>query len=135
MSAPDRGTEDIREVSVGQLLSDVSRDFSTLMRQEVALAKAELKEEAAKAAKGGGMLAGAGYAGHLVVLFVSFAAWWGLAAAIDHIGLAALIVAIIWAVIAAVLFVTGRANLKRVDPKPQRTIETAAEIPSALKPN
>ncbi len=135
MSAPDRDTEDIREVSVGQLLSDVSRDFSTLMRQEVALAKAELKEEAAKAAKGGGMLAGAGYAGHLVVLFVSFAAWWGLAAAIDHIGLAALIVAIIWAVIAAVLFVTGRANLKRVDPKPQRTIETAGEIPSALKPN
>jgi len=126
---------DIREVSVGQLLSDVSRDFSTLMRQEVALAKAEVKEEASKAAKGAGMLGGAGYAGHMLVLFLSLAAWWGLVAATDHIGLSALIVAIIWGIIAAVLFVMGRGALKKVNPKPERTVETVSEIPPALKPN
>ena len=48
--------DDLREVSVGQLLSDVSRDLSTLMRQEVELAKVEIKTEASKAAKGAGML-------------------------------------------------------------------------------
>lgn len=126
---------DIRDVSVGQLLSDVSRDFSTLMRQEVALAKAEVKEEVTKAAKGAGMLGGAGYAGHMLVLFLSFAAWWGLAAATNHIGLSALIVAVIWGVIAATLFVVGRSTLKKVNPKPERTVETMGEIPPALKPN
>jgi hypothetical protein len=129
------GEPDIREVSVGQLLSDVSRDFSTLMRQEVALAKAEVKEEVSKAAKGAGMLGGAGYAGHMLILFLSFAAWWGLAGATNHIGWSALIVAVIWGIIAAVLFVVGRGALKKVNPKPERTVETMSEIPPALKPN
>ena len=127
--------EDIRDASVGQLLSDVSRDFSTLMRQEVALAKAEVKAEVGKAAKGAGMLGGAGYAGHMLVLFLSFALWWGLAGATNHIGWSALIVAVIWAVIAAVLFVVGKGALKKVNPKPERTVETLGEIPPALKPN
>lgn len=126
---------DIRGVSVGQLISEVSSDFSTLMRQEVALAKAEIKEEATKAAKGAGMFGGAGYAAHLTVLFLSVAAWWGLAAALDHIGLAALIVAVIWGVIAGVLFLSGRSAFKKVNPKPERTVNTVSEIPPALKPN
>lgn len=127
--------DDLRDVSVGQLLSDVSRDLSTLMRQEVELAKVEIKTEASKAAKGAGMLGAAGYAGHLVVLFLSFAAWWGLAAATDHIGLSALIVGVAWAVIAGVLFVLGRSTMRRVNPKPERTVETVGEIPPALKPH
>lgn len=131
----DSGEQDIREVSVGQLLSDVSRDFSTLMRQEVALAKAEVKAEVTKAAKGAGMLGGAGYAGHMLVLFLSFAAWWALAGVTNHIGLSALIVAVIWGIIAAILFVAGRGALKKVNPKPERTVETMSEIPPALKPN
>lgn len=130
-----RDGSDIRDASVGQLLGDVSRDFSTLMRQEVALAKAEVKEEATKAAKGAGMLAGAGYAGHMLVLFLSFAAWWALAGVTNHIGLSALIVAIIWGVVAAALFVVGRSTMKKVNPKPERTVETVSEIPPALKPN
>jgi putative superfamily III holin-X len=124
---------DIRDVSVGQLLSDVSRDFSTLMRQEVELAKAEIKTEVSKASKGAGMLGGAGFAGYMVVLFVSFAAWWGLAGAMNHIGWAALIVAVVWAVIAAILFVVGRGTLRKVNPKPERTVETVSEVPNALK--
>jgi hypothetical protein len=124
---------DIREVSVGQLLSDVSRDFSTLMRQEVELAKAEVKAEVSKAGKGAGMLGGAGFAGYMVLLFLSFALWWALENVMDA-GLAALIVAAVWIVIGAVLFRGGRSQLRTVDPKPERTVETAREVPAALKP-
>ncbi|MEA3551889.1 phage holin family protein, partial [Pseudarthrobacter sp. C1] len=59
--------------SLGELLGDVTRDLSTLMRQEVELAKAELKQSATKAGKGSGMLAGAGVAGHFVLVFLSLA--------------------------------------------------------------
>lgn len=128
----DVGGEDIRDVSVGQLLSDISRDFSTLMRQEVELAKAEIKTEVSKAGKGAGMLGGAGFAGYMVLLFLSFALWWGLANAMDE-GIAALIVAAVWIVIGAVLFVVGRSTLRRVNPKPERTVETVKEVPDALK--
>jgi hypothetical protein len=125
---------DIRDVSVGQLLSDVSRDLSTLMRQEVELAKAEVKAEVSKAGKGAGLLGGAGFAGYMVLLFLSFALWWALANIMDT-GLAALIVAVVWIVIGAVLFVLGRSTLRSVNPKPERTIDTVKEVPPALKPN
>jgi hypothetical protein len=130
--APD--DSDIRDVSVGQLLSDVSRDLSTLMRQEVELAKAEVKAEVSKAGKGAGMLGGAGFAGYMVLLFLSFALWWGLANVMDA-GWAALIVAVVWIVIAAVLYAVGRSTLRKVNPKPERTVETVKEVPPALKPN
>ena len=64
--------------SLGDLLGDVTRDMSTLMRQEVELAKVELKQSATRAGKGAGMLAGAGVAGHFVLLFLSLALWWAL---------------------------------------------------------
>lgn len=125
---------DVSGQSVGELLSDVTRDLSTLMRQELELAKVEIKTEVTKAGKGAGMLGGAGFAGYMVLLFLSFALWWGLANVMDA-GWAALIVAVVWAVIAAVLAVVGRSTLKRVNPKPERTLDTAKEIPPALKGN
>src|SRR5438270_6326662 len=99
--------------SIGELLSDITTDLSTLMRQEVELAKAEVKQSATRASKGAGMLAGAGVAGHFVLLFISVAAWWGIGDSIGH-GWSALIVALIWAVIAAVLSVVGRNQLRTV---------------------
>jgi hypothetical protein len=123
---------DIRDASVGALMSEISRDLSTLMRQELELAKAELKAEARKAGKGAGMLGGAGFAGYFVVLFLSSALWWGLANVMD-VGWAALIVAGIWAVIAAGLFLAGRGTLRTVNPRPERTVETVREVPDALK--
>ena len=51
----------------------------------------------------------------------------------DGHGLAALIVAAVWAVVGAVLFVRGRGMLRRVNPMPERTIDTAKQIPDALK--
>ncbi|MDQ1053924.1 hypothetical protein QE394_001852 [Arthrobacter sp. SORGH_AS 212] len=118
--------------SLGDLLGDVTRDLSTLMRQEVDLAKAELKQSATRAGKGGGMLAGAGVAGHFVLLFLSLALMFGLGALMP-LGWAAVIVAVIWAIAAAVLASIGRKNLEEIKGLPQ-TGETLAEIPPTLKP-
>jgi len=52
----DETRRDVSHASVGELIGEVTRDMSTLMRQELALAKAEVKEEAVKAARAGGML-------------------------------------------------------------------------------
>jgi hypothetical protein len=119
--------------SLGDLLGDVTRDISTLMRQEVELAKAELKQSGTRAGKGAGLLAGAGVAGHFVLLFLSVALWWGLGNLIGH-GWSAVVVAVIWAIIAAVLASMGRKELKAIKGMPQ-TAETLQEIPPTLKPN
>jgi hypothetical protein len=101
--------------SLGDLLGEVTRDLSTLMRQEVELAKAELKDSAGKAGKGGGMLAGAGVAGHFVLLFLSIALWYALGELMG-LGWSAVVVALIWGIIAAVLATIGRKELKAVNP-------------------
>ena len=118
--------------SVGDLIGEVSGDLSTLMRQELALAKAEVRQEAITAGKAAGMLGAAGFAGYMVVLFVSITVWWALANVMDE-AWAALIVTVLWAVVGAVLFAVGKARLKRVHPKPERTVQTLKEVPDALK--
>ena len=123
---------DVSNASVGDLLGEVTRDLSTLMRQELALAKAEVKEEAVKAARAGGMLGAAGFAGYMVLLFASIAAWQGLAEVMAS-GWAALIVTVVWAVIGAVLYAQGRRRMSEVNPKPERTVETVGEVPGTLK--
>jgi hypothetical protein len=123
---------DVGNASVGELLGEVTRDLSTLMRQELALAKAEVREEAMKAARAGGMLGAAGFAGYMVLLFASVAAWQGLAEVMAS-GWAALIVTVVWGVAGAVLFVLGRQRMREVNPKPERTVETVSEVPGTLK--
>jgi Putative Actinobacterial Holin-X, holin superfamily III len=119
--------------SVGELFSGVAEDLSTLLRQEVELAKAELRESASRAGKGAGLLAGAGISGHMVLLFASVAAWWGIGDATGR-GWAALIVAAIWLIIAAVLGLTGRREISAVSGVPQ-TAETVKQIPNAVRGN
>ncbi|GIF77768.1 phage holin family protein [Asanoa siamensis] len=121
------------ERSFGDLMGEVTRDLSTLVRQEVDLAKAELKQEATKAGKAAGMYGGAGFAGYMVLLFASIALWWALSNVMDQ-GWAALIVAVLWAVVGAVLYVVARGQMREVRGMP-RTAETVKEIPPALKPD
>ena len=115
-------TESDGRRSIGELLSDVSADVTTLLRQEVALAKAEVRQSVSSAGKGVGMFAGAGVSGHFVLLFVSIAGWWGLG---DGIGRA-------WA--ALVVALVGRSELKSVGGVPQTT-DTLKKIPNAAKGN
>jgi Putative Actinobacterial Holin-X, holin superfamily III len=126
------GGRDVSDASVGELVGGVAQDLSTLMRQELALAKAEVKQEAVKAGRGAGMLGAAGFAGYMVLLFASIAAWWGLAEVMAS-GWAALIVTAVWAVIGAVLYVMGRQRLREVNPVPEQTAETVREVPGTIK--
>lgn len=119
--------------SLGDLLGEVTRDISTLMRQEVELARAELKQSASKTAKGAGTLGGAAYAAMMAIFFLSLALWWALSTLIGG-GWAGVIVAVIWAAIAMILYSVGRAELKKVEGAPQ-TVETLKEIPETLKRN
>ena len=125
-------SQEIGSASVGEMIGHVAQDLSLLMRQELELAKAEVKQEVSKAGKAAGMLGGAGFAGYMVLLFASIAAWWGLANLMDQ-GWAALVVTGIWAVIGAVLFVVGRDRMQQVNPKPEQTVETVKELPDTLK--
>jgi hypothetical protein len=128
----EQSGQDVSQVSVGELFGHVTQDLSLLMRQELALAKAEVKQEVTKTGKAAGMLGAAGFAGYMVLLFASIAVWWGLANVMDQ-GWAALIVTAVWAVIGAVLFVVGRRRLNEVNPTPEQTVETVKELPDALK--
>jgi len=129
---PRDRADEVSETSIGELIGNISNDLSTLFRQEVELAKVELKQEASKAGKAAGMLGAAGFAGYLVVILLSFA----LVAALSNVmdpGWAALIVAVLWAIVGAVLYSNGRKQLKTVDPTPHRTVETLKEDAQWLK--
>jgi len=119
--------------SVGELFSEVAEDLSTLMHQEVELAKAEIRQSATRAGKGAGLLAGAGVSGHMVLLFASVAAWWGIGDATGH-GWSALIVAGIWLIVAAALGLMGRREISAVPGVPQ-TAQTVRKIPDAIRGN
>jgi hypothetical protein len=130
----DEGRPDIEGNSVGALIGEVTKDLSTLMRQELELAKVEMKTEAKKAGQGAGMFGAAGFAGYMVALFLSIALMWALASAIPT-GWAALIVAVLWGIVGAVAFVLGRKKFQQLNPKPERTVDTLSEVPGALKPS
>ncbi|MFE9699794.1 phage holin family protein [Streptomyces sp. NPDC006270] len=115
-----------QDPSVGELVGEIGDDLSRLVRSEIELAKAEIKQEATKAGKAAGMLAGSGYAGHLVLLLGSLTAIFGLAHLVD-LAWAALIVTAVWALVGAVLFVSGRKRLRAVQVKPERTAQTLKE--------
>ena len=131
-TVPGMTGQDISNTSVAEMIGQVAQDLSLLMRQELDLAKAEVKQEITKAGKAAGLLGGAGFACYMVLLFGSIAAWWGLANVMDQ-GWAALIVTGIWAVVGALLFAVGRGRMKQVNPKPELTAETVKELPDTLK--
>ena len=120
------GQPAVADSSVGDLLGRVTTDLSTLMRQEVELAKVEIKEEATKAGKASGMLAGAGAVGYLVLVFLALALMFALDAAMP-IGWAALTTAVLLGIAAAVLFALGRKQFQQINPKPEQTVETLKE--------
>jgi len=128
------GQPAVEGISVGQLIGEVTKDLSTLMRQELDLAKAEMKVEAKKAGQGAGMFGAAGLAGLMTVIFLSIALWWALSHLVGH-SWSALIVAILWGIIGAVAFTMGKKKFQQVNPKPERTVETLQQVPGALKPN
>jgi len=119
----DTGADDR---SLGQVFSDLSSELSTLMKQELELAKAELKQEVGQVGKGAGLLGGAGLAGWLALLFLSLA----LMFLLDNwlpIEAAALITTGVWALVAGALALIGRTELRDANPQLPQTQQTLKE--------
>lgn len=133
-ATPTPSEQKAETTSLGDLLSEVTSDLSTLMRQELELAKAELKQSATRAGRGAGMLGGAGYGAMMAVFFLSVALWWGLGYYVTGLGWSAVIVAVIWALVALVLFLAGRTQLKSIEGAP-RTVDSLKRVPDAVKRN
>jgi hypothetical protein len=123
-SAPRSSGADTR--SLGEIVGDLSHDLTTLVKQELELARTELKQEATKAGKGAGMLGGAGAAGLLALILGSFA----LSYLLDNwmpVELAFLITTVLWAVVGAFLASRGRSELKKSNPQLPETQQTLKE--------
>jgi len=125
MAAADDAT-DPRERSLGELVGNLSSQTSTLVRQEIELAKAELSQKGKVAGKGVGLLAGGAVFGLLALGALTA----GLIALLDKAmatWVAALIVMALWAIVALVLAKAGQSALKRATPPAPQTIETVKE--------
>ncbi len=118
---------ELRDRPTGELLRDLSDHTTTLVKQEMELAKAELQEKGKQAGLGAGMFGGAGLFG--LGAFAALTAC--LIAALDQameIWLAALVVAVAYAVIAAVLAMTGKQKVKQaVPPVPEQANDSVKE--------
>ena len=118
--------------TLGQLFAEASRDLSTLVHDEIELAKAEIRRDVKNGVTGGAMFGAAGFVAVLAVILLSIAAAYGLVALGLHPGWAFLIVAGVY-LLAAVLFaLMGKRSVSKVGP-PQRTIRTSKETAAFLK--
>ena len=125
--------------SFGEIANDLLSNASTLVRQEVELAKAEATQAAGRAGKGAGMFGGAGVAGFLALLFASIAAWWALGLWLDTMiapGFvwSALIIAVVYGIVALVLANSGKSEFQRIKGLP-KTADTVSKLPNALTGN
>jgi Putative Actinobacterial Holin-X, holin superfamily III len=117
---------DLRERPIGELLKQLSEETSTLVKQELALARAELEAQGKRAGMGAGMLGGAGVAG-LLTLGALTATLIALLDTAMATWVAALIVTAVWAAVAGVLALQGRNKIKDATPPAPQTVETVKE--------
>jgi uncharacterized membrane protein YqjE len=122
----DSSAHDPRERPIGELVKELSQQTSTLVRKEIELAQAELRQKGKIASKGAGMLGGAALAGLLALGALTAA----LVALLDQAmptWVAALIVMALWAIVALVLAKAGQKSLQRATPPAPQTVETVRE--------
>ena len=125
---PDHSASgDLRDQSIGDLLKQLSQETSTLVKQELELAKAEMTVKAKEGGKGAGFLGGAGVAGLLTLIALTLTVI-GLLDTFMKYWIAALIVTVLWGVVAAVLAQSGKNKLQEAAPPvPEQTQETLKE--------
>jgi Putative Actinobacterial Holin-X, holin superfamily III len=121
------GSDDLRDRSLGELLKQLSQDTTRLVHQELELAKAELTQKGKQAGAGAGMFGGAGAIG-LAALGALTACFILALNAVMPAWLAALLVAVVYGIIAFVLVKQGQAKIKAAGPPvPEQTVETVKE--------
>ena len=124
--------QDTPERTIGQLVADATHDVSTIVRSEIALAKAEITADVKKAGTGAGMFAGAAFVGLLGLIFLFHT----VVAVLDiwlPLWAAYLITTALLFAIAGILAMVGRSQLKRMKGKPERTIRNAEQTIDAIK--
>jgi uncharacterized membrane protein YqjE len=130
--ASNRTSTQGTERTIGQLVADATHDVSTIVRSEIALAKAEVASDVKKAGQGAGMFAAAAFVALLGLIFLFHT----IVAVID-IWLPEwagyLITTALLFVVAAVLGLLGRASMKKMKGKPERTIKNAQDTLDTLK--
>jgi hypothetical protein len=127
MTAHDTPPEELRERPIGDLVKQLAGQTSTLVRQEIDLAKTEMSEKATVAGKGAGLFGGAAVVGLLAAGALTAFLILLLSEAMDA-WLAALIVGVVMAAIAAALGLTGRNRIRAATPPvPEQTVETVKE--------
>lgn len=120
------------ERTIGQLVADATHDLSTIVRSEIALAKAEVAAEAKTAGKGAGMLVGAAFVALLGLVFL----FHSLAHVLDiwlPLWAGYLITTGVLFLVAAVLGLIGKGNVSKVKPKPERAIKNAQDTIASMK--
>ena len=126
--------DDAAERTLGQLVAEATQDISSIVRSEVALAKAEMAADAKKAGLGVGMFATAGVFAFLALILLLIAAAYGLVALGLSPWLAFLIVAVVLLIIGAVLVLVGKRSIDSVQGKPERAIKSTQETIAAVRP-
>jgi Putative Actinobacterial Holin-X, holin superfamily III len=127
MTAHDTPPDELRERPIGDLVKQLAGQTSTLVRQELDLAKAEMSQKATVAGKGAGLLGGAAVVGLLAAGSLTACLILALSEVIPD-WLAALIVALVMGAIAAVLALQGRNRIRAATPPvPEQTVETVKE--------
>ncbi len=122
------------ERTLGQLVADATHDLSSIMRSEIALAKAEIGADAKKAGVGAGLFAVAGLFAFLALILLPIAAAYGLVAAGLSPWLSFLIVAGFLLLLAAGLALVGVGRLRKIKGKPERAIKNAQDTIAAIRP-
>lgn len=138
-SEPDESYQRYRheDRSLGEIISEVMDNASTLVKQEVELAKAEAKVAASKAGKGIGMLVGAAIGAFMALFALTLLLWWVIGVLIGTstapaLGWSGLIVTVIWLVVAGILAAVGKSELDKIKGLP-KTQDTVKKIPNAAK--
>ena len=119
--------DELRDRPATELLKELSNQTTTLVRQELELAKAEMAEKGKQAGIGAGMFGGAGLFGLLALGALTACLIAALATGMD-VWLAALIVAVVYAGVAGVLALLGRQKTREATPPaPEQAIESTKE--------
>jgi hypothetical protein len=121
------------ERTLGQLVADATADLSEIMRAEVALAKAELKDDARNGLLAGGMFGAAGYLAFLSTILLTIAAAYGLVAAGLPAWAGFLVLAVFLLVVAGLLALIGKSRVSKVGP-PERAIRSTKQTIAAVRP-
>ncbi len=119
--------DDLRDRPIGELLKQLSQETTTLVRQELELAKAEMAQKGKQVGVGAGMFGGAGLFGVFAFATLTACLILALAEAVDG-WLAALIVTVVYAAIAGVLALRGKKQVQQATPPvPARAVDSTKE--------